>query len=164
MQIIPIYYHQNGRRTNFRGTAHRKLASKKGHCIGFTTSGCSKVGTALSTFLLNGFHDTFTKESCCEKLRITAHNFFFLIIKLLILEINVITKYFKETFRFIYSLNHCSHLIKWRCRNFITIIYPSPSIKMLVRCTHSTQACFHPIAYTSQRTIMQQMGNITPIA
>ena len=38
------------------------------------------------------------------------------------------------------------------------------SIKMFVRCTYRTKPCFHPITYTSQRTIMQQMGDVTPIA
>ena len=106
-----------------------------------------KICSTLSTALFYRFYNTVTEKPCCKKLRIPTNDFFLLVVKLLILEIDVVSEYLKKSYRRVHTLDHSTHFVKRRCGNLVIIIDSAPSVEVFVWRTH----CTRPVSTPSLR-------------
>ena len=96
-------------------------------------------------------------------MRITTYDFHFIAVIIAILEIDIIPENFKESKRTVNTFNHGLCLFKRQCRNFVSLIYAPPRIKVFIRCSYCAKSGFNSVGNTSQRAIMKQMRYVAPI-
>ena len=139
------------------------MTGKKRHRVRLSATCRTEISTAFAALFHNRLDNTAFKQARSEELRITAYDFNFIAVIFAILKVDIIAEDFKESCRAIHAFYHCLRFFKRQGGNLIPVVDTSPSVEMLVGCTHRTKPRFYPVRYTRQRAVMQQVGNITPI-
>ena len=154
LKFLTVNDENDCRRTYSRHirTTQCKLSCQKRHSISLSATGCAEICTAFPAFCRNRFNNAFFQQSRSKKLRITAHDLFFVAVVVPVLKIYVITENFEESFGRVYALYHGLSLFKRKSGHLIAVINSAPRIKMLIRSAHRSQARFYSVGNTSQRT------------
>ena len=108
--------------------------------------------------------DALPQQAGGKELRISADNLLLVAVEVLVLEIDIIAEYLQKTFGAIDTLHHRLHLLERHCGNLVTVFHSAPGVEVFVRGADSSETSLYPVADASQGAIVQQTGNVAPIA